>query len=155
MHMYHFVTEWFFDAPVEEVWEVLSDFQSLPQWWPDYKKLEPQDPHRTAEVGAVYDVVVKGSLPYSLRFSLEITKLDPPFLNEHRAAGGLVGTGKWTLVPRDGGTEVKHFWDVGTTNPLLNFFARFSFAERMLAENHTAVMARGYEGLKARLAPQA
>ena len=34
----------------------------------------------------------------------------------------------------------------------MNFFGRFSFAKSMMAKNHADMMARGYEGLKARLA---
>lgn len=156
MHMYNLPTEWYFDAPVESVWAVaIEDFLTFPQWWSDYEKVELQNPDQPAGVGSVYDIVVKGSLAYSLKFKLEVTKLELPYLNEHKVWGDLQGTGKWTLEKRDGGTLIVHEWNVGTTNPILNLFARFGFAERMMEKNHAGVMARGCEGIKKRLALQA
>jgi hypothetical protein len=32
METYHFVTNWYFKAPVESVWEELADVKSWPSW---------------------------------------------------------------------------------------------------------------------------
>ena len=47
---------------------------------------------------------------------------------------------------------VTHYWNVGTTNPILNFFGGFSFAKSMMEKNYVEMMTRGYEGIKDRLA---
>ena len=151
MVKYELVTEWFFETPIEQVWQEIGDWQSWPSWWPDWKKLDQRGEGEIGE-GTVMDCAVKGSLPYTLRFQLEITNLDAPRLNEHDSSGDLVGSGRWTLLERDGGTAVTHYWHVGTTNPVLNFFGRFPFAKKMMEKNHADMMARGYNGIKSRLA---
>lgn len=150
MTQYVLITEWFFDAPIDAVWREIDNFRSWPDWWPDWRRL---DVHGDAvQVGTRIDCAVKGALPYTLRFQLQVTRHEPPFLNEHTSSGDLVGTGRWTMEVRDGGTAVTHDWRVGTTNPILSFFGRFSFAKSMMTKNHADMMARGYEGLEARLA---
>lgn len=151
MQMYDFVTEWEFAAPIEAVWQELADFRAFPRWWPDWRKLELRDGESEPGVGSVFDCEVRGSLPYSLRYSLEITRQDPPFLNEHASTGDLVGHGKWVLRENEKGTVVQHHWHVGTSNPFLNALSYLPFVKSMMAQNHSEVMARGYQGLKARL----
>lgn len=151
MQMYHFVTEWLFDFPIKAVWQELGDFRSFPEWWSDWKKLELRGDESEPQVGSIFDCEVKGSLPYTLRYSLEIMVSNPPYLNEHLASGGLVGSGKWVLTEQDGGTQVEHYWHVGTSNPVLNAFGTIPYVRKMMEKNHTEVMERGYQGLKARL----
>ena len=150
MITYDLVTEWFFDEPVEKVWDELANFRSFPEWWPDWRQVDVHGDE--VQVGTLVDCSVKSDLPYTLRFQLHMSRINPPFLNEHTAAGGLVGTGRWQLVESAGGTAVTHEWRVGATNPLMNFFGRFSFSKSMMTKNHADMMARGYEGLKVRLA---
>lgn len=97
--MYHFVTDWQFDAPVAAVWEVLGDLESFPVWWPNWKRLERRGSGPVG-VGTVFDCEVRGSLPYSLRYALEIAELEAPYLNVHRSTGDLVGEGPWVLTER-------------------------------------------------------
>jgi len=94
MQMYHFVTEWSLPFPIEQVWNTLGDFQSWPAWWPDWKVLKVRGGAAEMQVGAIFDCAVRGSLPYTLRFTMEITRLEQPRLNEHTASGDLAGTGK-------------------------------------------------------------
>lgn len=152
MQMYHFVTDWYFPFGLEQVWEELTDFNSWPAWWPDWRKLALRgNPGGVQQVGSIFDCAVRGQLPYTLRFTLEPTRIEPPTLHEHNAAGGLVGTGKWLLMQEGSSCHVQHHWNVGTSNPLLNSFARLGFARGLMEENHNGIMSRGYEGLKARL----
>jgi uncharacterized protein YndB with AHSA1/START domain len=151
MQMYHFVTEWTLNFPIDDVWQELGDFKSLPEWWLDWKKLELRGDDTEPRVGSIFDCEVRGSLPYSLRYSLEITCLDPPRLNEHKASGDLVGDGKWVLMESDNGTMVQHHWHVGTSYAIFNLLARFQFIRDLMEKNHAEVMARGYQGLNARL----
>ena len=72
MQVYHFVTNWFFDAPIEQVWNEIVDAQSWPHWWPSYRKVTPLTPGSTLQVGSRAASEVRGKLPYSLRFIVEV-----------------------------------------------------------------------------------
>jgi uncharacterized protein YndB with AHSA1/START domain len=150
MGLYHFVTNWFFHAPIERVWEEIVDTPSWPSWWPSWKKAAS---HGSAlpQLGAVVDHEVRGGLPYSLRFRTVVTVFQPPRRLDITSSGDLVGTGTFVLEPRDSGTAVTYYWDVGTSNPLLNLLGTLPFARAMMEKNHDFVMDEGYRGLKPRV----
>ena len=150
MGMYHFITEWFFPVPVERVWEETANIGAYPTWWKNLKKAVIRGPESRLQLGSIVDCEVKGSLPFSLRFTIEVTTFDPPRLLEIKSTGDLIGTGKWTLESKDNGTQSIFHWDVGTTNPVLNIIARIPFVKSMLEKNHDDVMAKGYEVINAR-----
>jgi len=149
--MYHFVTKWFFRAPFERVWEAAKDVKAYSTWWqgmkrPTIRGLEPK-----LQLGSVVDCEVKGSLPYTLRFSIEVTAFKSPNMMEIKSSGDLVGGGKWVLEAQAGGTASTFYWDVGTTNPILNILGKIPFVRAMLEKNHDGVMDKGYRVLKSRL----
>lgn len=154
MVKYELITEWLFDAPIEKVWNEVCDVQgwsTWPEWWSDWKEMKLRGSGEVG-VGSIIDCVAKAGLPYTLRYQLEISKIEAPHLSEFKASGDLEGVGRWTLEERDGGTAVTYYWNISTTNPIFNFFGRFSFAKAMIVKNHDGMMARGYEGIKNRLA---
>ena len=155
MQVYHFVTNWFFDAPIEQVWNEIVDAQSWPHWWPSYRKVTPLTPGSTLQVGSRAASEVRGKLPYSLRFTVEVTELEAPHLLALNSSGALVGKGRFVLEERDGGTALTYYWDVGTSNPLLNLLARLPFFRAMIEDNHDYIMDEGYAGLKQRLGTKA
>lgn len=151
MAMYHFVTEWFFKVPVERVWEETSNIEAYPSWWKDLRKAKIRGTESKLKLGSVADCEVKGALPFSLRFTVEVTKYEPPHLLEIVSTGDLVGTGRWTLEPKDNGALSTFYWDVGTSNPVLNLLAKIPFVKPLLEKSHDDVMAKGYEVVRARI----
>ncbi len=151
MEMYQFVTKWFFQVPVERVWEEAANMEAYPTWSQDLKKAKIRGSESRLQLGSVVDCEVKGALPYTLRFTIEVTAFQPPNLIEMRSSGDLVGTGKWVLESQDGGTMATFYWDVGTTNPILNLLGKLPFVRALLEKNHDDVMARGYKVVKSRL----
>ena len=151
MEMYHFVTRWFFRASIERVWEEASNVEAYPDWWKYLRRAKMRGDRHGLRLGSVVDCEVRGTLPYSLRFTAKVTAFDPPRLMEIESTGDLVGTGKWVLEPGEGGTESTFYWDVGTTNPVLNLLARVPFVKKMLVKNHDDVMSAGYEVVKSRI----
>jgi hypothetical protein len=64
-----------------------------------------------------------------------------------RSTGDLVGTGRWAFEQLEPGTvQALYYWDVATTNPILNLIA--PLAKGALARNHEQVMANGYAALR-------
>ncbi len=144
MEMYHLTTRWFFHAPIERVWDELITNDE--QW----KKAAARG-NQTIGVGTVVDNEVKGDLPYTLRFTTEIIRYEPPYICEAKSSGDLVGTGKWVLESRDGGTTATFYWDVGLGNPLLNFLSKIPFVKDAMTQNHDQVMEEDYRQTRAKL----
>lgn len=151
MEMYHFVTKWFFTVPVERVWEETANIEAYPTWWKNLKKAKLRGPESKLQLGSIADCEVKGALPFSLRFTVEVTAFEPLHLVEIKSTGDLVGTGKWVLETKDNGTQSLFYWDVGTTNPILNILARIPFVKPILEKSHKDVMEKGYEIVKSRV----
>lgn len=148
MAMYHFVSKWVFNAPIEELWKVIIDLNAWPTWSKGFKRVAMRGPETVAQLGTIADCVVKGSLPYALRFTLIVSAFQPPNLLEVTSMGDLVGTGRLMIEPRDDGTAVTYHWDVGTTNPILNLAGKLPFVRKMLEKNHDDVMENAYQSLK-------
>ena len=154
METYHFVTNWHFQAPIESVWEELVDVKSWPTWWPSWRKARVQGPESKSQLGSTVDNEVRGTLPYSLRFTTEAILLQPPQLLELKSSGDLVGNGKFVLERRDDGTAVTYNWDVGTSNLVFNLLGKLPFVRAMIEKNHDYVMDEGFRGLKQRVERQ-
>jgi hypothetical protein len=128
------------------VWKVVMDLQRYPAIWKDFPSVrlirgDGRSP------GSAFACETRGSLPYSLRYVLEVVRFDEPRSALLRSSGDLVGTGRWEFSePEPGSTLATYYWDVSLTRPILNLVA--SLARSFLERNHTAVMARGYRALK-------
>lgn len=101
--------------------------------------------------GTVADCKVRGFLPYTLRFSVEVTALEPLSLLEVRSSGDLAGEGRVVLAPRGGGTAVTIPWDVRTTRTVVNLLGKAPFVKHLLEKNHGYVMGRVYRALRPRV----
>ncbi len=147
---YHFISHWTVRATPREVADVLSDAEDLPRWWPaaylDAQRIERGDENH---IGEVVELLVKGWLPYTLRFRLRVTKANRPKTWTLESDGELIGRGIWTLAPDGEDTHVIYDWKVRAAKPLLQ---RFSWLLRPLfAWNHSWVMAKGEQSLKLEL----
>lgn len=143
---YHFKTEWHFRAPLERVWTVVLDIENYPPWWKNFRRVRLVRGDGKS-VGSIIMCEVRGSLPYSLNYRLEVleaTRLTHILL---RSTGDLVGTGRWEFSePTPEESLAVYHWDVATTNPILNLVA--PLARGALARNHERVMANGYAALR-------
>jgi uncharacterized protein YndB with AHSA1/START domain len=147
---YTFLTTWLLDSPREPVWDALHDQQAWPRWWRGVEVAEEVSrPPGGEDVGTVSRMVWRSLLPYRVEFEILTTRVERPTLLEGRASGDLAGVGRWRLYEQEGVTAVLYEWNVGTTRPWMN---RLSPLLRPVFEwNHDWVMARGGEGLAARL----
>ncbi len=143
---YHFVTDWHFNAPLPKVWSVVLDIERYPGWWKNFRgvKITSGD---GKSVGSVIECEVRGSLPYSLRYALEVLEAQEYRHILLRSTGDLVGTGRWAFSEVEPGiSNAIYYWDVATTNPILNLVA--PLAKSALGRNHERVMANGYAALR-------
>jgi ribosome-associated toxin RatA of RatAB toxin-antitoxin module len=143
---YHFVTEWRFKAPLQKVWSVVLDIERYPELWKNFRRVQITRGDGKS-VGSVFVCEVRGSLPYSLTYALEVLEAEEYRHMLLRSTGDLVGSGRWEFAEAEPGTvRAVYFWDVATTNPILNLAAKL--AKGALARNHDQVMANGYAALR-------
>ena len=142
---YHFVTDWRFSAPLQRVWEVVLDIERYPGWWKNFRRVSITRGDGRS-IGSVIECEVRGSLPYSLRYSLEVMEAEQYRHILLRSTGDLVGTGRWAFSGGDPEARAVYYWDVATTNPILNLVA--PLAKGALARNHEKVMANGFAALR-------
>lgn len=145
MGHYRMVTEWHADAPLEQVWDALLLVREWPSWWRGFRAVEQLRPGEDSGVGMVVHQAWRSYLPYTLRFDLEILRVERHALLEGRAGGDIEGTCRWTFQRREDGTVVRFVMDVRTTRWWMNL--PVPFAGRVFASNFDAVMRWGSEGL--------
>ena len=150
MSEYAFLTTWLLESPREPVWEALHDQAAWPEWWRGVEVAEEVSrPPGGADVGTVSRMVWRSLLPYRVEFEVLTTRVERPALLEGKASGDLAGLGRWRLYEQEGITAVLYEWEVRTTKAWMNSLA--PVLRPVFEWNHDWVMARGGEGLAARL----
>jgi uncharacterized protein YndB with AHSA1/START domain len=144
---YEIVSRWRVPGPIERAYEVLSDVEAAPRWWPQaYHRVCEIAPGNTDGDGRILEITTKGALPYELTWRLEILEMEPPRLIRLRASGELVGFGEWQLVETGGDVALTYTWRVRAEQPLLR---RLEFLLKpIFALNHNWVMRKGEEGMR-------
>lgn len=141
---YRFRSEWRLDASRESVFEALKDLEGYVAWWPEVK-----DVKRIAE--GRFEVVVRATLPYELRFVTSQSVLDESTaIIEAGLRGDLNGFSRWTLTQGNGFTGAIFDEEVHTGKRLLNVLA--PVARPAFRYNHTLMMRHGQDGLRRLLA---
>jgi uncharacterized protein YndB with AHSA1/START domain len=151
MAAYSFLSTWCVAAPLERVWDVLSDAESYPEWWKGVRSVTVLEPGEGGGrgVGTLYRMEWRSKLPYSLVFDSRVTRQEPPHRLEGRASGELAGVGAWRLYEGAAGTAAIYSWDVSTTRPWMNAIG--PLARPAFARNHDYVMRQGAHGLARKL----
>jgi uncharacterized protein YndB with AHSA1/START domain len=145
MAEYRFVTFWHIEAPLQRVFDAISDSLRWPDWWHGALAVEERAAGATDGVGAVRRYHWKSRLPYHLSFDARTTRIEPPITLEAVVSGDLEGCGRWSFSHENGITSIRYDWHVHTTRPWMNLFA--PIARRLFSENHHALMRQGAEGL--------
>jgi uncharacterized protein YndB with AHSA1/START domain len=148
---YRFLTCWQFDAPIQQVWEAITDVARYPEWWPGIRRADIVRGRREGHEGQIVSFAVRGALPYTLHFLSEAVESAPPNRMVVRATGDLVGRGEWNLTPTATGTEVTYLWEVRLDKPGFALLTRLPGVRRALERNHDRVMAQGGANLARRL----
>jgi hypothetical protein len=148
---YHFITHWRVQGTVEEVAAIIGDTEALTRWWPsvylDVKELEPGD---AQGIGRVLDLYTKGWLPYTLRWRLQVSEVEPLKRVVIRAEGDFVGRGIWTFQQEGPWVHVVYDWQIRAEKPLLRSLS-FLF-KPIFSANHEWAMKKGEESLLLELA---
>lgn len=132
---YSFVTHWKVRGPIRAVYAILKDGKNYSRWWrPAYLKSEEIAPNRVQSL-------VRAKLPYTLIFTTEPVRENPPHEFEIRASGELAGTGLWKLRQEGEWTYAEFHWNVRAEKPLVRWL---SFLLKPIFKwNHDWVMKTG------------
>jgi hypothetical protein len=142
---YHFVTTYEIEAPIEQVWQTLRDFDHYPAWSKGIFHAQQLESGAADGVGDKIRYKVKGRLPFTLAFDATVAQADPPRILELRASGELEGVGRWTLGQQGTATTARYTWDVRTTKRWMNLLA--PLARPVFEWNHDGVMRDAGHGL--------
>lgn len=139
-----FRSQWRLPAPPLEVYGVLADVETYPQWWPQVRKAR-----RIDEVSG--ELTCRSLLPYDLVFRMrqEVRDPDELVLRAHME-GDLNGTTQWTITP-DGDDASFAVFDenVSVGSGLLHAAGRLF--RPALKFNHDLMMRAGEKGLRRHL----
>ncbi len=153
---YHFITRWTMDAPISDVYGLISHPLDYPRWWPEvYLAVTEIEKGNDDGLGRLVELHTKGRLPYTLRWRARTIEVNKPVRIAIEATGDFVGRGIWTLAPMApaGPTTVEFDWRLRADKPMLK---RLSFLLKpVFSANHRWAMARGEENLRRELAIRA
>lgn len=142
---YRFSVVWWTAAVTDRVWGALADYATWPTWWQGIQSVEVLQRGDESGVGTILRQRWRSRVPYTLKFDLEMVRIEGGKLLDGRASGDLEGTCRWTLTPVDGGTELHFDVDVRTGRYWMNL--PIPFASRVVQESFKSIMDWGREGM--------
>jgi hypothetical protein len=105
------------------------------------------------EEGRTTHCTVRAPLPYSLRFSVTVLRVEPARLIETEVGGDIAGPARLEMGPAPEGSTARLVWSVEVRDPVLRAGARLG---RPLMEwGHEWVVANGVNQFRRRALPSA
>lgn len=138
------IDEWSVRAPIEAVYDVMSDLRTYTSWGkPTYVSCDAEG---EPQVGRSAALCIRGALPMEITFRCEIVRLEPPNAIEIAAHGDLIG--RWVLrFDRSAtGTNVHSTWSIEPQKPVARFLE--PLLKPLFRWNHHKAMERTYRGLQ-------
>lgn len=139
--MFRLVSTWSLPTTAEHAWEVISDVERWPGWWPGIAVAQVVRAPGRDGMGQRTHLVVRSPLGYALRFGVEITAARAPSSASARVVGDLIGEGSWEVSPAEGGCVATIRWFVTPSRAPMRWWAQW--LRRPLTWAHAFVMARG------------
>ena len=146
---FELVTRWRIAAPLNVVWDALTDVEDWPSWWPYVRAVRTVRQGDEDGVGRVRRIEWRTRLPYEIVIEVETIEVVRHARLRGRSRGQLVGEGTWLLRPHDGGTEVTYVWQVRLAKRWMRRLA--PLLAPVFRWNHDQVRRSGEAGLKRRL----
>jgi hypothetical protein len=141
---YRFLDDWYVPAPVEEVYDIVGDMLRYPEWWGVFV-LEASGDDGPPRPGRRVSFVVRGFLPYKVRWSATITEVERPHGFAMTLSGDFDGNGRWTFISEGDGTRAELDWRPEVNKPLIRYLT--PVLRPLFAKNHDWAMDRGQEGI--------
>lgn len=150
---YEYVSDWQIDAPIEAVWQALTEVEAWPRWWRYVRHVQTLRAGRRggsdAGLGALRRIAWSSRLPYGFTLDVEVVEVQRLRRLVGRATGGLEGTGTWVLWPQGATTRVRYTWALALNTRWMKLAA--PLLSPVFRWNHEGVMHAGAIGLAGRL----
>lgn len=144
--VYEYYSQWVMAAPVEAVWEALTEVETWPDWWPFVRRVQTLRRGDASGLGAIRRIDWGSRLPYGFTLDVECTEVRRLRLLRGRSRGHLEGVGVWTLAPRGNDTtDVRYTWRLDVNRPWMRIAA--PLMAPVFRWNHEGVMRGGEHGL--------
>lgn len=138
---YHFACQ------PDEVWRALSATGDYQQWWPWLRQFEAAG----LVAGDRWSCTVRPPLPYSLRFTIELTEVVPCERIAADVTGDIAGTARIEIAPEIDGSAV---WLTSALTPSSRVFAALAtLARPIVTRGHDWVLDTGAEQFRAHVSP--
>lgn len=85
---------WTFEMGVDELWARLSSYECYTQWWPWLRHFDPDGGFAD---GASWRCAVAPPLPYVVRFTVELERVEPARAASATVHGDVVGEAELTV----------------------------------------------------------
>jgi hypothetical protein len=112
---FSFDRSWEFPASPEQLWSALSATGEYPKWWRWLRAFETDGLIEGGDAACV----VKGPLPYELRFNIHVLEVAPARLVRTEVTGDLHGPARLEIAPHTNGARARLAWEVDLRSPLL------------------------------------
>jgi hypothetical protein len=143
---YHLISHWRVPGAILDVYDILTDAQAFPRWWPsvylDVLEIQSGGPDK---VDKVVRLETKAWLPYKLNWHFTLSDADPPNTFSLKAWGDFEGTGRWTLEQDGGFVDATYDWRITARKPLLRYGSLL--LRPLFVWNHRWAMAKGEQSL--------
>lgn len=149
MQQYSFTTTWFFNAPLQNIWELIKHAEKWPQWWKGVVAVETLVEGDKDGLGKKQLQQWKSFLPYIITFDVEIISIVEKKTIIAKANGDLVGKGTWLFEEKQGQVKVVYTWEVTTSKKWMNVSA--PILKPVFRFNHNVVMSWGEKGMRKQL----
>lgn len=150
---YEYVSDWQIDAPIDAVWQVLTEVEAWPRWWRYVRQVRTLREGRRGGadegLGALRRIAWSSRLPYGFTLDVEVVQVQRLRRLVGRATGGLEGTGSWALWSQGGTTRVRYTWALALNTRWMKLAA--PLLSPVFRWNHEGVMHAGAVGLARRL----
>jgi len=144
IYQYNFETNWKFEATIEQIWELINQF-NYGEWWKGLESKRIEKGSSKVSVGDRFISIFKTKLPYRLSFESEVVKIAPLSYLEIKVSGELEGRGAWHLSQEGPITHVQYLWQVKTNKKWMNALA--PLLRPAFIWNHDQVMNEGAKGI--------
>ncbi|MDQ3812324.1 MAG: polyketide cyclase, partial [Armatimonadota bacterium] len=141
---YHFITHWRVEGTVQDVYDILSNTDEFPRWWPavylDAREITPGNEH---DLGRTVALHTRGWLPYTIWWQSRLIEAREPDGYTLEAQGDFVGRGIWTFEQDGSCVNITFDWRIRAEKPLLRYLS--FLLKPVFAANHRWAMAKGEE----------
>lgn len=142
---YEYITEWHLDAPLEAVWDAITDVASWPRWWKHVRSVHMIRRGDANGLGDVRRLRWGSRLPYGFTLETSTVAVEPMSRLVGHARGDLEGTGTWEFEREGPGTLVRYTWRIELRSAWMRVAA--PLLAPVFRWNHHAVMRDGGAGL--------